>query len=340
VRARFQIPVLGAAVLLALLLLRVWDPAVLQVARHRVFDIYQHAAPRVALDAPVVIVAIDEPSLAAHDQWPWPRTVFADLVEAMARAGAAAIASEVVWTEPDRTSPENIVHALRDLDPVVADGLRAMRSNDAVLAKAFQSARVVLGQSPASGPGTAAAAGPRGALSFKGSDPTSLLPRVTGWATNLGILEQAAAGIGALTLQVDPDGVLPRPALLVGSEAGIYPVLALEALRVAVGHLPRFTQDANRQARPPHVQAVRRDVAEHQRALARVPHRTLGEDVAMADDLGLDGRADDVGEAPVAAPHWYVHHDPSNRPRSFPFMTLPLVVAGKGSMTTMRPGRL
>jgi adenylate cyclase len=234
VRARFQIPIVGGAVLLALLLLRVWDPAVLQVARHRVFDIFQRAAPRVALDAPVVIVAIDEASLAAYGQWPWPRTVFADLAEALTRAGAAAIASEVVWAEPDRTSPENIVHVLRDLDPVVADGLRAMRSNDAVLAKAMRGARFVLGQSPATGPGTVASSGPKGTLSFKGSDPTALLPRVSGWATNLGALEDAAAGIGALTLQVDADGVLRRPALLVGSEAGTYPVLALEALRVAL----------------------------------------------------------------------------------------------------------
>lgn len=62
------------------------------------------AAPRPA-EPGVIIVAIDEPSMAAlGEQWPWPRSRHAALVAALRKAGAKAIAFDIVFAEP--TQPE------------------------------------------------------------------------------------------------------------------------------------------------------------------------------------------------------------------------------------------
>lgn len=233
-RPRLQIPVVGGVVLVALLLLRAWDPAALQVLRHRSFDIYQRVAPLHGVEAPVAIVAIDDVSLAVHGQWPWPRTLIADLVAALKRAGAASIAFEIVWPEPDRVSPENVIRSLRGLDPAIEDRLRAMPSHDAMLAASFADARVVLGRTHTAGANARTGTGPKATYVHKGADPVTFQDRVVGWAPNLEGLEAAAAGVGALTLGLDADGVLRRPSLLIASDDGTYPVLALEALRVAL----------------------------------------------------------------------------------------------------------
>jgi len=82
----------GAAILALLLapFLPVGDAA-LRPLRLATFDAYQALAPRVRHRAPALIVAIDEASLAAHGQWPWPRALLARLVAKIAEAGPAAI---------------------------------------------------------------------------------------------------------------------------------------------------------------------------------------------------------------------------------------------------------
>src|SRR5205814_1887950 len=53
-------------------------------------DLFQRMAPRPAPEAPVLVIDIDEESLRTLGQWPWPRTVLADLTDKLTDAGAAA----------------------------------------------------------------------------------------------------------------------------------------------------------------------------------------------------------------------------------------------------------
>ncbi|MBN9028118.1 MAG: CHASE2 domain-containing protein, partial [Rhizobiales bacterium] len=105
---------LAVAVFLAgAALLRVADPFPVQAIRLLAFDLYQRMAPAEALpEHPVLIVDIDEASLKAVGQWPWPRTVLADLARKLAEAGAASIAFDVLFSEPDQSSPEEVVRRL------------------------------------------------------------------------------------------------------------------------------------------------------------------------------------------------------------------------------------
>ena len=94
---------LGAALLVILLSLSLYpDLPMVSSVRLMLFDGYQKLAPRKRASAPAVIVAIDEKSLQEMGQWPWPRTIMAQLIDMIARTQPAAIGLDVLMPEVDR----------------------------------------------------------------------------------------------------------------------------------------------------------------------------------------------------------------------------------------------
>src|SRR3954454_17708627 len=136
---------------LALLVLfaafRIYDPAPVEEIRVRTFDTFQRFDPRKKAVRPVTIVDIDDKSMEKLGQWPWPRTRIADLVTELTRLGAVVIAFDVVFAEPDRLNPDAVADSMRNLDEATRERLRALPSNDQVLADAIRASRVVLGES-------------------------------------------------------------------------------------------------------------------------------------------------------------------------------------------------
>src|SRR5439155_261881 len=63
-------------------------------------DLYQRAAPRIASDLPLRIVAIDERSLEQIGQWPWPRGIVAQLVDKVRDAGGGQDRDQRLWRSP------------------------------------------------------------------------------------------------------------------------------------------------------------------------------------------------------------------------------------------------
>lgn len=103
-------------ILLAGILLLLAQPPIISHTRNLVFDQYNRWYPRPACDLPVAYIDIDEQSLARLGQFPWPRTLLADLVNTATDKGAAVLAFDILFPEPDRTAPENILPVWRKLD--------------------------------------------------------------------------------------------------------------------------------------------------------------------------------------------------------------------------------
>jgi len=226
----------AAVALAAVTTLRAVDPAPIAQVRERTFDMYQRLRPRPAGDYPVRIVDIDEASLAEYGQWPWPRDVVASLVRRLNQLGAAVIAFDVTFAEPDRTSPKRILRNLPSGEDAIRLGalLSQLPDNDAVFARAIADAPVVLGfagarsndQRPATKAGFALA----------GVEPADATSRFNGMVTNLPIFEQAASGVGGFNVSTnDETGVVRRVPLVFSDGSKLYPSLATEALRVAQG---------------------------------------------------------------------------------------------------------
>jgi len=224
--------------LFALIPLRVIDPPPLQEVRLRSFDLFQVLQPRdqQAL-SPVAIVDIDEASLKEIGQWPWPRTVVADLVSKLKDRGAVAIGFDIIFAEPDRMSPAVAVESFRGLDDETRSKLASLPSNDEVLADAMKRARVIVGQSgsPLSQPRSDAEKALQTGFAIIGPDPTPLLVTFKGLLRNVPLIEQAAAGRGVLSIDPDRDGIIRRVPVILTAQDVLVPSLAMEMLRVVTG---------------------------------------------------------------------------------------------------------
>jgi adenylate cyclase len=229
--------VLACLLLAAALLLRVEDPAAIEGLRLRAFDLFQLAQPMTFAQQAVAIVDIDERSLAALGQWPWPRTQIAQLIRQLADAGALAIGFDVLFAEPDRLSPALFATAADDLTPEIRAALAARPSNDAMLAEVLRQVPVVLGVS-ATHERDHPYAGRHGdatPVAEYNGDPRPFLPAYGAVIRNIEALEQAAPGRGMITLSPEQDGLVRRVPAVLRVDDGLYPTLAVEMLRVALG---------------------------------------------------------------------------------------------------------
>ena len=224
------------AVIAAALALRVWDPVPVARMRALFFDAYQQVQPRKFNPAlPVRIVDIDEESLKRLGQWPWPRTLLAELIEKLNANGAAVIGFDMVFPEPDRLSPANALkswpksHVLQDL----RQEMEKLPSNDQVFAEAIGQAPVVLGF-VASPQGTTI---PEIKASFAhgGDDPKLFAPFYPGAVASLRQMQDKAQGAGALNWLPEHDQIIRRMPMLVRVADNLYPSLVADVLRLAQG---------------------------------------------------------------------------------------------------------
>lgn len=234
-RDRISIAGFGVSTLLALL---VWLPAPwtdrLQSAW---FDACQLLAPRQVSTLPVTVVEIDQKSLVALGQWPWPRTRLARLVTAIARADAAAIGINILMPEGDALSPERLLAEAKPPGGSVAEALRSLLTNDAVLAGALASAPTVLVLAGANEPtGMPLRAAPV-TVQAKAPDPAGLmLPSHAGALTSIDELNRQASGWGLISVDTTR-GIVRRLPLVASIQGTLVPTLAVEMLRVA-SHAP------------------------------------------------------------------------------------------------------
>jgi CHASE2 domain-containing sensor protein/serine phosphatase RsbU (regulator of sigma subunit) len=209
--------------------------------RHAVFDGYQRLFPLPRTTAPVVIVAIDEGSLAQYGQWPWPRTRMAELIERISAHEPAAIGIDIFFSEPDRFSPPLLAREIRGLSPRAAGELAALPSNDMRLAEAMRGRPVVLGIAGA------AALDPR--FPEPPRNPPIVLPanrevRLAAYGGHLGHLpaiDAAAASHGLITS--GQEGQVVRVVPMVARVQGVeVPSLGVETLRMALDQGMRLAE--------------------------------------------------------------------------------------------------
>jgi adenylate cyclase len=224
------------AVIFAALALRVWDPSPVARLRSLTFDSYQRVSPG-AFDPslPVRIVDIDEESLKEVGQWPWPRTILADLTDKLGADGAAAIGFDIVFPEPDRLSPINALRFWPKSDVLASlkEEVEKLPSNDQVFAEAIGKGPVVLGF--ISTPEGTSQPETKAGFANSGDDPLLFAPYYPGAAASLPELQDQAHGTGALNWIPEQDQIIRRMPMVVRIGDKLYPSLAADLLRMAQG---------------------------------------------------------------------------------------------------------
>ena len=125
-----------------------WELSLLETLRLETFDFYQKVKPREATPTPVpvVIIDIDEASLAEFGQWPWPRSLLADLVDKLASYKVGVTGFDVFFPEYDRLSPTALAAQLDGLSRNLTEELQAMPKSEEIFAESLRNMKVVLGQ--------------------------------------------------------------------------------------------------------------------------------------------------------------------------------------------------
>jgi len=246
---KFPLLLTGICTSLLMVVLYIMQPGILRFLDYKIYDQHlrrQHTTK--TSDVPV-IVDIDEKSLAALGQWPWPRYRMALLLEKIRQGGALAVGMDVVLAEPDRTSPALLRQQLKQELQVSVDftGLpKALEDHDALLANVLQGKPYVLGyyfsfsKAEADQQAHTADCGIKPAqvavLAAPGAPtPEQALHSAFGVVCPLPVLADAATATGFFNATPDPDGILRRVALLINYQGKIYPSLALATLMQATG---------------------------------------------------------------------------------------------------------
>jgi adenylate cyclase len=221
--------------LFALVPLRIADPRPLEEVHLRTFDLFQVLRPREQKARPVVIADIDEASLKEIGQWPWPRTIVADLVTKLRGLGAAAVGFDIVFAEPDRMSPAIAADEFRGIDQDTRDKLANLPSNDVVLADAITRAGgIVVGEAGSAQPTPVRSddAALQTGFAIRGPDPRPYLLTFPGLLRNVPAIEQAAAGRGLFSINPERDGIVRRVPVVMVAQDLLVPSLTIEMLRV------------------------------------------------------------------------------------------------------------
>jgi adenylate cyclase len=231
-------PRLWAFLLLtAAVALRLADPAPVEFMRTKTFDFYQRIHPRTVDQRLVTIVDLDDRSIEALGQWPWPRTILADLVDKITALNPIVIGFDVIFPEPDRTSPRKLLDSLAVNDPDLRAGLDRLPDNDAILAAAIARSPVVLGMAPSAKTSQDQVTDrPPSTIAVLGHDVLAHVADYPKMLFNIPTLDRVAKGHGVFIVEGELDGIVRRvPMAIEIIEAGkVYPTLSMEMVRVAM----------------------------------------------------------------------------------------------------------
>jgi len=196
------------------------------------FDTLQRLLPReIYAEDPVVIIDIDDRSLAEIGQWPWSRNQLAKLINQA--YAAAALGFDIVFAEPDRTNPQNFISSY-PLNESLKKELSALPSNDELFAQAITDhGTVVLGQA-LNNKNNIKPSKTKFGLVTQGDDPKQFITNYSGIQNNIKELESSAAGVGSMSIG-NNDAIVRQLPTFERVDDQLVPSLALEMTRVAVG---------------------------------------------------------------------------------------------------------
>ncbi|MBL0225040.1 MAG: adenylate/guanylate cyclase domain-containing protein [Geobacteraceae bacterium] len=214
------------------------------------FDLRINLSIKGTIDSRIVIVDIDEKSLAAEGRWPWSRNRLAHMMDRLFNEyGVAIVGFDVIFAEKDESSG---LRVLERLGKEVLRGdeqfnrslgkLREKLDYDAIFARSLKERQVVLGYYFTDFEGdkvrTNGELPPPVFTSADMAGARSSFVKMTGYGANLPELQQMVPCAGHFNPFVDPDGVCRRIPALVEYKGAFYESLSIAVVRTLLGSPP------------------------------------------------------------------------------------------------------
>ena len=233
----------GLALTALMVLLYAAQPPLLRQIDHTVYDMLLRARSQESVSPLPVIIDINDASLAAYGQWPWPRYLLAALLTRLKEQGVAAVGVDIMLTEADRSSPERMRDALRrdaGLDIGFTGLPEQMLDYDALFAETLSALPVVLGAYAVFDGSIAQNASMPPPVSFVARMRPGAVPFEQRMLNAKGGMFPLPAfwehsGIGLINMSPDMDGIIRQVPLVMRLNDTVFPSLALRTLMAAMG---------------------------------------------------------------------------------------------------------
>ena len=199
-------PVWSILVLSLLVWTHMSNPSFLESLKLRYFD--QLIVNQETIPNNIYTVNIDEATINQYGQWPFPRGIYAELIEDLYNRGAGLVVFNVLMPELDRNGQDMQLAETMQTLPVIVTMLGAEE-----------------GKNEPINPGA----------SIINPDYMFMIPNAPGIIANVSPIENSAVGSGIINTFAEIDGVTRRAPLVLESGGTLYPNVTMEVLRVLAG---------------------------------------------------------------------------------------------------------
>ena len=242
----------GLSLLLVLIgLLHISDVAPMRFIErleHFSYDLRLNLLMPNTIDTRIVIVDIDEKSLAVEGRWPWGRNRLAHLVNTLFDDyHINTLGFDVVFAEKDDSSGLNQLESIQRQffhgDAQFEQALQAVKPSlhyDQLFADSLKKHNVVLGYY-FNTEGVANTVGVLPNALFEAGELENKAigaSKATGYGANLSLLQQQTHFAGHFNLDADNDGIARRVSMLIAYQGRYYDALSLAVLRAHLGNPP------------------------------------------------------------------------------------------------------
>ena len=192
-----------------LVFIKVSNPYLVDMGRLKFYDYLMLGKPIQANE--IVLANIDEKAIAKYGQFPFPRTVYADIIKDLRDRHATLLGNTVLFLEPDRMG------------------------GDKALENAMMSYPVILSQTVGNCNRNNTDTKRTGVAVIGDGKATEYLPEYPCVLDNIFDIQSIGAGTGITSTLPEADGVVRRVPMLAMSHGEYYPSFSLEIVRAVAG---------------------------------------------------------------------------------------------------------
>ena len=189
------------------------------------YDLYQNIFEEDFSTNKVVIVDIDEKSIEKIGQFPWRRDVYSTILENLNTAEVSAIAFDIFFSEEDTQNPVKIFKEFNLNSENILN-------SDELFLSTIKNSNVILPLVGATKEVKKNNFSPKANIITKGEDPLNYLYNYQGYISSLDKFNNAAKGLGSISIIDSEDGILRYVPLILNIDNEIIPSLSLEAVRL------------------------------------------------------------------------------------------------------------
>ena len=220
-----------ALLLIFFITLKVINPSIVQKISFINYDFYQKVFNRGEV-TDVTIIDIDEKSIAKIGQFPWRRDIYSKILYNLNQYNPSVVAFDIVFSEEDKQNPKDLLIQLQKETDKLID-LEVTNTNQ-IFIDSLSKSKVIL---PILGEPNDSFiknnSKPKLRVLAKGNDPRDYIYKYKNKITSLEEINNAASGIGSISLIPSIDGIIRKIPILYNIDNSIWPSLALESVRVA-----------------------------------------------------------------------------------------------------------